>query len=726
MLLCICWHQADIQHCMANGLERPLVGVVLSGGGAKGVAHIGALKVLERAGVPVDIIVGTSMGAIVGGLYAIGYSPEQLDSIVRVQDWEWLLSDNPKRDYQTLTQQEDKKHYFISVPLTGQISLQEPDALVKGQNLSDLFTMLTINFHDSIKFNRLPIPFACIATNLADGSEVVLDSGVLPEAMRASMAIPSVFSPVYDKGKTLVDGGLSNNFPVDVARRMGADIIIGVDVQEDSLEGGKLNGISGILSRLVSNACKNKYKDNVLKTDVYIKVNVKGYSSASFNSPSVDTLIHRGEMAAQSNFEKLKEIPKRLNFTGKRMSRSFPALFTVPVTKIVFEGVEKKDRNWVIRKCKLSEQTPVSYEQIEQALVILRTELNYSDAQYRLSKDKSGYKLIFHLAEKKATTLHLGLRFDSEDQTAIQMKGCFYFPTHVPSALSLTGRLGKRYMFSTQYSFQPLLMRNINLKYTYHYDDIDFYSQGNKMYNASYNLHTFEVSYSSTWFSNIRYQTGIAYDLYQNVDLMYKRDIPYLTNLAYNMGKYFIRLQYNTLNHILFPTKGFQLKLSGTACTDNFIQYRGHSPFYALSGSISGACLLNDKIVFLPSFCMRLLKGNDIPLVYKNALGGEISSRYLFQQIPFMGVGYIELTNNILLVGEMKLRYHIKGKHYISCVGNIASDTDKLNQICRKKILYGAGLNYTFSSLFGPLGVSVGYSNLTDDFYCFANVGYYF
>ena len=235
--------------CVAGvGIHHPRVAVVLSGGGAKGVAHISALKVIEEVGIPVDYVVGTSMGSIIGGLYAIGYSPTQLDSLVRSQDWEWLLSDKPKRDYRTLTEQENEVRYILSVPMTRKGSLLKPESLARGQNIGDMFAALTIGFHDSIDFRRLPVPFACIATDITDGSEVILNRGVLAEAMRASMAIPGVFSPVRKDGMILVDGGLVNNFPVDVARNMGADIVIGVDVQEGLHKEDRLNSLSEILS----------------------------------------------------------------------------------------------------------------------------------------------------------------------------------------------------------------------------------------------------------------------------------------------------------------------------------------------------------------------------------------------------------------------------------------------------------------------------------------------
>jgi NTE family protein len=219
------------------------VGVVLSGGGAKGMAHIGVLKVLEKAGIPVDIVTGTSMGSIIGGLYAIGYNANSLDSMVRVQDWSYVITDKEDLRRQSLNDRKKQNTYLFSTGLTiGKRDLQA-GGIIKGKNLAELFNQLCVGFADSLDFSRdLPIPFACVATDIIDNSEVDFHSGRLPQAMRASMAIPAAFSPVRIGEKVLVDGGLKNNYPADLAREMGAEIIIGVTVQGAPKSAEDVNG----------------------------------------------------------------------------------------------------------------------------------------------------------------------------------------------------------------------------------------------------------------------------------------------------------------------------------------------------------------------------------------------------------------------------------------------------------------------------------------------------
>ena len=210
--------------------QRKKVAVVLSGGGAKGMAHIGVLKVLEKAGIPVDIVTGTSMGSIIGGLYAIGYNSHSLDSMVRVQDWSYVITDRENLRNQSLSDRKKQNTYFFSTGMTFGKKDQNAGGIIKGKNLAELFQQLCVGFTDSLDFNQLPIPFACVATDIITNEEVDFHSGKLPQAMRASMAIPAAFSPVRIGNKVLVDGGLKNNYPVDIAREMGAEIVIGVTV----------------------------------------------------------------------------------------------------------------------------------------------------------------------------------------------------------------------------------------------------------------------------------------------------------------------------------------------------------------------------------------------------------------------------------------------------------------------------------------------------------------
>ena len=398
---------------------RKKVGLVLSGGGAKGMAHIGAIKVIEEAGIPVDYVVGTSMGSIIGGLYAIGYTPEQMDSMVRHQDWGYLLSDQISRKDMNLMEREMDEKFVISVPFSKTAIQDVTGGLIKGQNIVDLFSELTLGYHDSLDFNKLPIPFACVAENIAKGEEYDFHSGVLSTAMRASMAIPGVFTPVRLDSMVLIDGGVVNNYPVNVAKQMGADVIIGVDVQSSLKPANELENAGAILGQLIDLMGQENYLKNLKETDVHIKVNVKGYSAASFSKNAVDSLIHRGLIAAEEQKDALMKLKKEIglpeDYRPERKVVYEPAEW-IMVKEIHFKGLDEKDEEWLMKRCDLKENSFNSIQRIKEATTIILANTNYSNISYQLlQNDKGEYDLYYTFNKKNESRINIGVRFDSEE-----------------------------------------------------------------------------------------------------------------------------------------------------------------------------------------------------------------------------------------------------------------------------------------------------------------------
>lgn len=717
----------------SSAQPRKKVGVVLSGGGAKGVAHIGALKVIEEAGIPIDYIVGTSMGSIIGGLYAIGYTPEQMDSMVQKQDWSFVLSDRIKRSQQTVSERERSEKYVLSIPLTRKpLKEQAGGGVIKGQNLANLFSDLTLGYHDSIDFNKLPIPFACVAENVVDGEEIVFHEGVLATAMRASMAIPGVFTPVRIDSMVLVDGGMKNNYPVNVAKAMGAEIIIGVDVQNELRKEDELNTAPDILLQIIDLTTKENYAKNVAATDIHIKVDVKGYSSASFTPSALDTLTCRGEEAAREQWDAMKKLKKKIGipedyqpephgpYTSLSSSRKFF------VKEIDFSGIEDSDKKWMMRKCKLKENSEISVGQLEKALSILRGSQAYSNVSYKLTSLPEGHKLEFMLEEKYETKVNLGIRFDSDEIASVLLNGTLNLKTHLPSKISATGRLGKRYAARVDYTIEPMQMRNFNLSYLFEYNDINIYDHGSRAYNTTYKYHSGEFSFSDVWFKNLRFAVGARFEYFKYKDFLYTSPEFHLEIRPEHFFSYFAQVHYNTFNKGYFPNKGADIKAGYTLYTDNLAKYKGHAPFSALSASWMEAFQITNRIALLPAVYGRVLIGKDIPYPYTNALGGSYFGRYLSQQMPFAGIDYIEIMNNSVVVGALKIRQRLWTKHYISLTGNVALTNNNFFDLFEDKCLYGFSLGYGIDSMFGPLEASLGYSNQCKKVGFYVNLGFYF
>lgn len=713
--------------------QRKKVGVVLSGGGAKGMAHIKALKVIEEAGIPIDYIAGTSMGAIVGGLYAIGYTPEQLDSMVRKQNWTFLLSDRVKRSAMSLTDRERSEKFVISIPFTKTPKDAASGGIMKGQNLANLFSDLTMGYHDSIDFNKLPIPFACVAADIVNGKQIIFRDGILSTAMRASMAIPGAFTPVRQDSMVLVDGGIVNNYPADVAKAMGADIIIGVDVQNALKPADKLNSVPDILGQIVDITCQANHEKNVNLTDTYIRVNVDGYSSASFTPAAIDTLMRRGEEAARAQWKSLLALKKEIgipdDYTPKQHGpySSLSNVRTIYVTDISFTGVEADDKKWLMKKCNLKENSNISTQQIEQALFQLRGSQSYSSASYTLTDTPEGYQLNFLLQEKYERRINLGIRFDSEEIASLLLNATADLKTHIPSRLSLTGRLGKRYAARIDYTLEPMQQRNFNFSYMFQYNDINIYEEGDRAYNTTYKYHLAEFGFSDVWYKNFRFGLGLRFEYYKYKDFLFKK--PELTDLkveSEHFLSYFAQVQYNTYDKGYFPAKGSDFKAAYSLYTDNMAQYNDHAPFSALSASWASVIPITRRFSVIPSIYGRILIGKGFPYPLQNAIGGEVPGFYIPQQLPFAGVTNLELMDNTIMIASLKFRQRMGAIHYLTLTGNYGLTDSNFFEVLKGKQLFGICAGYGMDSIFGPLEISLGYSNQTDKGSCFVNLGYYF
>ena len=714
--------------------QRKKVGVVLSGGGAKGMAHIKALKVIEEAGIPIDYIAGTSMGAIVGGLYAIGYTPEQLDSMVRKQNWTFLLSDRIKRSAMSLTDRERSEKFIVSIPFTkSPKDAASSGGIIKGQNLANLFSDLTMGYHDSINFDKLPIPFACVAANVVNGEQIIFHNGILSTAMRASMAIPGVFTPVRQDSMVLVDGGIVNNYPADVVKAMGADVIIGVDVQNALKKADKLNSAPDILGQIVDITCQSNHEKNVDLTDTYIRVNVDGYSSASFTPAAIDTLMRRGEEAAKAQWNSLLALKKKIgisdNYVLKRHGpySSLSNVRTIYVTDISFSGVEADDKKWLMKKCNLKENSNITTQQIEQALYQLRGSQSYSSASYTLTDTPEGYHLNFLLQAKYEKRINLGIRFDSEEIASLLINGTADLKTHIPSRLSLTGRLGKQYAARIDYTLEPMQQRNFNFSYMFQYNDINIYEEGERAYNTTYKYHLAEFGFSDVWYKNFRFGLGFRFEYYKYKDFLFKK--PEFIGLdveSEHFLSYFAQVHYNTYDKGYFPSKGSDFKAAYSLYTDNMAQYNEQAPFSALSASWASVIPATRRFSIIPSIYGRVLIGKGIPYPLKNAIGGEVYGFYIPQQLPFAGVTNMELMENSIIITSLKFRQRMGSIHYLTLTGNYGLTDSHFFEILKGKQLFGISAGYGMDSVFGPLEISLGYSNQTDKGSCFVNLGYYF
>jgi len=362
------------------------VGLVLSGGGAKGFAHVAVLKVLEEAGVRVDYIGGTSMGAIVGALYASGYSASQLDSIIRTVDYDAILSSNTPRKSKPFYEKEDGEKYALTLPIRKR-SVGIPTAMSEGQNVFNLLAELTQHVNDIQDFNKLPIPFLCIATNLESGKQKVLNQGFLPLAVKASASLPTLLAPVEINGELFTDGGVVNNFPVEEVKKMGPDIIIGVDIQSGLRSKEELNSALKILNQVVGfqmyNTLQHKYKI----VDLLIKPNLENYNVVSFSD--VNAIMKQGDSASRANMTQLKDIA-RSQIKEKPLNKVKQNFKKFHISKIEITGNKNYSRAYILGKLNLKKKDTTSYKSLVESVNNLTATGNFEIVQYEIDEAENG------------------------------------------------------------------------------------------------------------------------------------------------------------------------------------------------------------------------------------------------------------------------------------------------------------------------------------------------
>jgi NTE family protein len=285
--------------------KRPTVGLVLSGGGARGFAHIGVLKILEENHIPIDYIGGASMGALIGALYSMGKSPSEIEQLVASLNWDKLLQPQISVENSSFRRREDRRNIPASVPLKGKITdLKLPNALNTGQEISFLFDRETLPYVSVRDFDNLPIPFRCVGTDMLNGNSITLKSGSLSQSLRATMSIPGIFSPVEIDGKILADGGLVNNIPTDVVKAMGADIILVVNIETQPGSREVLESLPGVLAQTINISTLDNSRRSLRQADIIIAPNLDQYSSSDFSKSK--EIIQLGYSGAEQKVSLIK------------------------------------------------------------------------------------------------------------------------------------------------------------------------------------------------------------------------------------------------------------------------------------------------------------------------------------------------------------------------------------------------------------------------------------
>lgn len=397
---------------------QPRTGLVLSGGAARGLAHIGVLKALTERGVRIDAIAGTSMGAVIGGLYAAGYSTDELEKLALELDWQQVLSDDPPRRDIPFRRKQDDRDFLVKRKLSFREdgSLGLPLGVIQGQNLALLLERLLVHASDTRDFDRLPIPFRAVATDIANDEKVIFRSGHLPQAIRASMSIPAVFAPVEIDGRLLVDGGMVDNIPMDVARDMGVDRLIVVDIGTPLLPREQLLTVVDVLNQSTTMMTRRNSEAQLATLrpeDLLVQPMLAGIGSTDFDR--AEQLIDAGYRAASALESRLTSMSSRSGGNlALSLARSAEPRSPV-INRVRIENDSKVDDAVIRRHIRQQEGKRLDLQDLQNDMGTLYGLDYFDQVEYRVVHGKSGNTLVITTREKRSGTDYLRLGINLSD-----------------------------------------------------------------------------------------------------------------------------------------------------------------------------------------------------------------------------------------------------------------------------------------------------------------------
>lgn len=713
--------------------QPPKIGLVLSGGGAKGFAHIGVLKAIEESGLKLDYIGGTSMGAAVGALYASGYTAQQVDSIIMSIDFTKTLTDKIDRKYASFFDKKHKDKYLISFPLKG-FKPSLPIALSKGQCTYNKLNELYHPVDHITDFSKLPIPFFCITTNIETGKQIEINSGSLAQAIRASASLPTLLAPSQLNSTMVIDGGISNNFPIDEMRNKGMDFIIGVDVQGNLKKHKNIDSALKVVDQIINFQLYGKEFSEQQKIDMYLHPDVTNFGLVEFDKKR--DIINSGYTAAKKQLEKFKKLASQQLNSSKKPKKIIPDTKEYKIRNYTISGAKNYTKRYIKGKLNIKKGKYVSLQEFSKNINYITTSNNFKSIYYSFKEQDSIVDLDIQLTQNpKSKFLKLGIHYDP----LYNLSGLLnYTHKHLlfrNDILSADLAFGDNTRYEINYfidngrflsfgaltrfnQFETIIKSNnfigvnqINFKYE---DFTNYlYTQGNfkNKYAISVGLEHKHIRYFTNNFGSVKDDNRTFFDNSHYLNLL---------------GK----IEADTYDKKSFPNRGILVSatwrtfLSSTDFGENF------SPFSQLRILLEGRWTLSDRLSFFGQGDGAFSIANKLLDNFNYSLGGY-GQNFVNNFIPFYGYSFSELEGNSFVKTTASLRYRLYKKNYIDFTANYALVTDRVIEFLKHKPFFtnantGYSIGLSSDTFLGPIDFRYAWSpeNKFDTFYLSA--GFWF
>ena len=777
---------------------RPTVGLVLAGGGARGLAHLGVIKYMEELGIPVDIVTGTSMGGLVGGLYALGYKHDQLDSLVRAIEWPVMMSDNIPNDYIGYKLRKYRDKYVIRIPhhyddedladrlkneriadkmaeesghssadmlneSINRMGLGMPDGYLYGLNVRNMLSSVSVGYQDSLSFADLPIPYACVATDLYAMTPKYWTSGSITDALRSTMAIPFYFRAVRQNGEVLLDGGMRNNYPVDIAKAMGADIIIGSDMSIHR-ELNELNSPVDFLMQTITLLASGTNGPAREMLDLGVHHELKGYTMLSFDSASVDDIIDQGYQNAIQQKELFESIAACVVGKAQPDVTSHPAAINLAQQKVLikdvrFDGIREDEQDAVLHKNEFLADGRVDRAHIEKMLNNIYGTNAFESITYHLEGSEEPFTLVFDCQKGQTNDFAVGLRADTDETVAVALH--YGLGTRRLSGPRLTAdlKLGTNPAAKIDWSVKSKIglptvgadfrarLLNSSTGYMSSADDrlfstaVDVYLEDSRLRNGSMRIGaTAEMDPYEHYLSPSKFWTGWDWKSY------------WLST--------FLTLKHDSFNDGYFPTRGVRMSLDGryvfkgySIDLDPYLNTNmtvedgvaipigartedGTVPRYAsVMASFEGAFSIGSHFTILPAVYLGWYNSREEDTYEDNCLnpkhiitmGGFMPNRYTERQIPFFGFpnGFRNCRNYTMMT-QVDFRFCFARKNYVTARAGAFMDDYNMRDLIHMIPFMAYGVEYARQTLVGPLKLAVQYCPGLTNLTAYASIGFDF
>lgn len=726
LLLVFCHKSVAQQH--ADSLSRPTVGLVLSGGGAKGFAHIGVIKVIEEAGLPIDYIGGTSMGSIIGGLYAMGYSPEAMIQLVKEQNWNAIMSDAIPQKYISIDDKLLDRHYLATFPFRNK-KIQMKSAIYDGEMINLLLARLTSPVYKIRNYNELPIPFLCVAADIENAEAYEMTKGCLQRSIRASMSIPFYFAPVELDGRLLIDGGLRNNFPVPNVREKGVDIIIGVDVQRDFHKKDELASMAIIMDQIIAMADIDAYTKAKEDTDIYIKPELAKIGMMDFNL--YDTIITLGEIAARQKLPQLKRLADSIrNIQDYKIERpDVKPLDSVYVVDLKIESASEESSSFVRKSFAKNYPAIMSINDIETSIMRIYATGYYKHIWYEFKPAAKGVYLVLHCQEKEEESVSIAAHYDTDYGIGIlanvTLKNVLNFPKRSTLSadiniaedpyfkLRLHSNVSQRYKYGTDISVISLFMNQydgkvINNSYSVQDNKLDLFMEYTPALEQQFRL-GMVANYVHLRDNLVHVVDADNYDFIAHAYINYHVDNEDSPTYASHGWKLNINAKY------VMPVIEIE---DGTRMRNSFV----------VRCDFDGAIAMGEKnSLKLGATLGTSIGENELPLSYQFFLGGQSHMKYFDNIISFDGLRFTQLYGSHMAVGKISWQYNFYRDVYaiVNFNGGYVSENYD-SWFSDDNFALGYGLTLGMNTKAGPIEVSLMSSNKSSGLLGFLNVGYWF